>query len=108
MYRGPDMSIVAGSFTRYSCRTVAEVDSHLRALTAWLRRPSAAPARSARLYRKDIDVLLDARVMLMALATLDEDIGDLDMRQGPGGVSSRAPCDEPPARTPDSPGRGRA
>jgi hypothetical protein len=97
MNRGPDVSLVRGSRSRYSCRTVADVDGHLRGIRAWLRRnlPAMTGERQARIlaqYRVDLDALLDARIMLAALATLEDDLGELFRGRTPQGpeVVSRA------------------
>lgn len=80
----PDVAIVQGTRSRYACRSVAEIDAHLTGLLAWLDRNlvkmhpgQRAIAQSN--YARDIDGLLHARVMLAALATLDEDLADLSM-----------------------------
>lgn len=66
-------TIVRGMGTHYSCRTVEEIDAHLRVLLSWLARGSTAPIefrlKLRQRYWYDIDRLLDARVMLRALDT---------------------------------------
>lgn len=64
-------TVVRGMGTHYSCRTIEEIDAHLRVLLAWLARGSTAPiefrSKLRQRYWYDIDKLLDARVMLRAL-----------------------------------------
>lgn len=96
MNRGPDVCIVNGVRARYSCRDVAEVDSHLRGVMSWLARnlPTLNPERQARVraqYRYDLDALLDARVMLMALRTLNVDFEALSMAQARGAYTPGLP-----------------
>jgi hypothetical protein len=80
----PDVSIVRGTRARYACRSVQEVDAHLTGLLDWLRvnLPKMRPGQRAhaeRNFGRDIDGLLHARLMLAALATLDEDLADLSV-----------------------------
>lgn len=82
MDRGADACIVKGVHSRYSCRSVAEVDRHLTAVTGWLAKtlPTLSAERRERVaaqYRPDIDVLLNARTMLVALLTLDAEVDAL-------------------------------
>jgi hypothetical protein len=91
MWSGPDASIVKGTTTRYSCCTVVDVDKHLAALTGWLAKilPTMTPDRQARIqavYRTDLDALLDARIMLALLLTLDADLDALRAETPEGGT----------------------
>jgi hypothetical protein len=91
MWSGPDANIVKGTTTRYSCCTVADVDKHLAALTGWLAKilPTMTPDRQARIqavYRTDLDALLDARIMLALLASLDADLDALSAETPEGGT----------------------
>jgi hypothetical protein len=95
MWSGPDANIVKGTTTRYSCCTVADVDKHLAALTGWLAKilPTMTPDRQARIlavYRTDLNALLDARVMLASLDSLDADLDALSAEtpegSTPGGL----------------------
>lgn len=79
----PDATIVTGptSRTRYSCRSVTEVDAHLLAITDWVKRNRYKRAQAALAkYTPDIDLLLNARVMLTVLGTLDDDLNGLEPR----------------------------
>jgi hypothetical protein len=94
MWSGPDANIVKGTTTRYSCQTVADVDKHLVAITGWLAKilPTMTPDRQARIqavYRTDLDALLDARIMLASLDSLD---ADLDAWSGPEGSTPPGRC----------------
>jgi hypothetical protein len=85
-WNGPEnRTIIPGRLARhYSCRDLAEVDVHLRGLSRWLVRElrtaqwATSPAQRAKLIRArywhDCDALLDARIMLAALSTLDDDL----------------------------------
>jgi hypothetical protein len=95
MWSGPDASIVKGTTTRYSCCTVVDVDKHLAALTGWLAKilPTMTADRQARIlavYRTDLNALLDARVMLALLDSLDDDLDALSAEtpegSTPGGL----------------------
>jgi hypothetical protein len=80
----PDDPIVQGTRTRYACRSVAEVDAHLKGLTDWMQRtlpkmlPGARRAAEAN-YGRDVDKLLNARAMLASLLTLEDDLTDLSV-----------------------------
>jgi hypothetical protein len=78
----PDAPIVVGSRAKYSCRSVDEVDAHLRALIDLINRevPTYHPGkqRAAHVrYRLDIDKLLNARLMLVSWQSIDDDLADL-------------------------------
>jgi hypothetical protein len=97
MYCGPDATVVAGVRSRYSCRDVVEVDRHLRWLVGRLERtlPALSAARQAHVrgqFAVDFNALLDARIMLAALATLEDDFSELFRGWTPQGpeVVSRA------------------
>lgn len=82
-YGATDTVIVCGTRSRYSCRDLVEVDRHLLKLVGRLRRtlPSLTVDRQAWIrqqYGVDLDSLLDARIMLRALATLDADLARLE------------------------------
>jgi hypothetical protein len=77
-----DAPIVRGSSARYACRSVAEIDAHLKGITEWLGRELPAmhegKRRAAlRKYNYDIDKLLVARVMVAAFETMDADLDAL-------------------------------
>lgn len=55
-------NIVTGQVERYSCRTVAEVDTHLVRLRA--RLPYLNSPHVMRQHLEDIDLLLDQRTAL--------------------------------------------
>lgn len=68
-----DVDIVQGRIrrARYKCRTVEDVDGHLRWLAKWLvkavdQAPVEFVAQYVVDYRADVDALLDARYTLMA------------------------------------------
>jgi hypothetical protein len=104
MWSGPDANIVKGTTTRYSCCTVADADKHLAALTGWLAKilPTMTPDHQARIqavYRTDLNALLDARIMLALLDSLDADLDALDAER-PGGLHPSGPVSNRSARTP--------
>jgi hypothetical protein len=80
----PDAPFVQGVRTRYSCRSVAEIDAHLVGLTDWMAHclpkmfPGARRAAEAS-YARDIDKLLNARVMVAAFETMDDDLAAFEV-----------------------------
>lgn len=77
-----DAAVLEGARTRYACRSVAEVDSHLLGITRWLAvnlpKLRGSQKRTVQLnYARDIDRLLNARALLASLVTLDDDLAAL-------------------------------
>lgn len=60
-------TIVTGQVERYSCRTVAEVDTHLVRLRA--RLPYLDSPAVLRQHLEDLDLLLDERTKLAKVAS---------------------------------------
>lgn len=79
MRADPDASVIHGARSTYLCRDVADVDYQLRGVLAVLARalPRLRGEQLARVrarFAVDVNALLDARIMLAALATLDTDL----------------------------------
>lgn len=99
-------TIVRGTRARYSCRDVFEVDRHLYRLAVGRHRALPYVVSQVRrdLIRRqflaDLDLLLDARLMLTALLDLDDELADLAEvdAERPELLEQPGPP-EPPART---------
>jgi hypothetical protein len=80
----PDTPVVKGARTRYRCGSVEQVDEHLAYVTTWLAENLPTLTGSQRRTveingARDVDRLLNARALLLSLATLDDDLADLSV-----------------------------